>query len=232
LTKIVAKYEGTRLGRQELMAEILEDNPGALWRRDDIDRTRVVAAPELRRIVVAIDPAAKSVEGSDDTGIVVAGVADIEESTHAFVLDDATMSLAKPAEWAREAVRLYRARKADRIIAEGNNGGEMVESTIKAQDGNVPVTIVTATRGKEIRAEPVSALYEQGRIHHVGNFAKLEDELCEWDPADKTAASPNRLDALVWAITALMLENDGTGILDFYRQQANRAKQTNAANPR
>ncbi len=228
---IIRKYDGTRLGRQEIDGEILEDNPGALWKRADIDKHRVIAAPELRRIVVAIDPAAKSVAGSDDTGIVVAGTADIDNVTHGFVLDDATMALAKPAEWAAQAVKLYHERKADRIIAEGNNGGEMVESTIRAQDGNVAVTIVTATRGKEIRAEPVSALYEQGRIHHVGNFARLEDELCEWDPQDKTAASPNRLDALVWAITALMLENDGTGILDYYRQQANRAKQKHAENP-
>lgn len=225
---ILKKYQGTRLGRQEIDGEVLEDNPGALWKRGDIDRTRVIAAPELRRIVVAIDPAAKSVEGSDDTGIVVAGVADVENLTHGFVLDDATMQLAKPAAWAAQAVKLYHDRKADRIVAEGNNGGEMVESVIHAQDDGVPVTIVTATRGKEIRAEPVSALYEQGRVHHVGNFPLLEDELCEWDPQDATAASPNRLDALVWAITALMLDNDGTGILDYYRRQANRAKQTQA----
>ncbi len=225
---ILKKYQGTRLGRQEIDGEVLEDNPGALWKRGDIDRTRVIAAPELRRIVVAIDPAAKSVEGSDDTGIVVAGVADVENLTHGFVLDDATMQLAKPAAWAAQAVKLYHDRKADRIVAEGNNGGEMVEATIRSQDGDVPVTIVTATRGKEIRAEPVSALYEQGRVHHVGNFPLLEDELCEWDPQDTTAASPNRLDALVWAITALMLDNDGTGILDYYRRQANRAKQAEA----
>jgi phage terminase large subunit-like protein len=221
---VLAKYEGTRLGRQEIAGEVLDDNPGALWKRDDIDQHRVVAAPALRRIVVAIDPAAKSKVGSDDTGIVVAGVADIENVTHGFVLDDKTLSLAKPEQWAAEAVAAYHRWKADRIIAEGNNGGEMVESVIRAKDGNVPVTIVTATRGKEIRAEPVSALYEQGRVHHVGSLAPLEDELCEWDPQDKTAASPNRLDALVWAITALMLENDGTAILDYYRQQADRLK--------
>lgn len=158
---IIAKYEGTRLGRQEINGEILEDNPGALFKRDDIDRNRVVAAPDLRRIVVAIDPAAKSVEGSDDTGIVVAGVADVEGKTHGFVLDDCTMSLAKPEEWASKAVEVFRTWEADRIVAEGNNGGEMIESVIRAKDGNVPVTIVSATRGKEIRAEPVSALYEQ-----------------------------------------------------------------------
>ncbi len=222
---VIKKYEGTRLGRQEIEGQILEDNPGALFKRGDIDRNRVIAAPDLRRIVIAIDPAAKSVAGSDDTGIVVAGVADVENSTHGFILDDATMTLAKPEEWASKAIALYKAHKADRIIAEGNNGGEMIESVIRAKDGNVPVTIVTATRGKEIRAEPVSALYEQARIHHVGNFARLEDELCEWDPQDKSAKSPNRLDAMVWAITALMLAEDGSAIIDFYRQQAHRVKQ-------
>ena len=222
---IIQKYEGTRLGRQEIDGEILEDNPGALFKRSDIDRNRVVAAPDLRRIVIAIDPAAKSVVGSDDTGIVVAGVADVAGVNHGFILDDKTMTLAKPEEWASQAVALYKTWKADRIVAEGNNGGEMIESVIRSKDGNVPVTIVTATRGKEIRAEPVSALYEQGRIHHVGNFARLEDELCEWDPQDKTAASPNRLDAMVWAITALMLAEDGSAIIDFYRQQAQRVKQ-------
>ncbi len=222
---VIKKYEGTRLGRQEIEGQILEDNPGALFKRSDIDRNRVIAAPDLRRIVVAIDPAAKSVAGSDDTGIVVAGTADIGNATHGFILDDKTMTLAKPEEWASQAVALYKTWKADRIVAEGNNGGEMIESVIRSKDGNVPVTIVTATRGKEIRAEPVSALYEQGRIHHVGNFAKLEDELCEWDPQDKTALSPNRLDAMVWAITALMLAEDGSAIIDFYRQQAQRVKQ-------
>ena len=225
---VIKKYEGTRLGRQEIDGEVLDDNPGALWKRSDIDQHRVVAAPKLQRIVVAIDPAAKSRADSDDTGIVAAGVASIEGVPHGFVLEDATMAMAKPEAWATQAVQLYHRLKADRIVAESNNGGEMIESVIRAKDMNVPVTLVTATRGKEIRAEPVSALYEQGRIHHVGSLAKLEDEMCEWDPADSTKASPNRMDALVWAITELMLAERNDSILNFYRQQADslKAKET------
>jgi phage terminase large subunit-like protein len=222
---VLKKYEGTRLGRQEIEGEVLDDNPGALFKRSDIDKGRVIAAPSLVRLVVAIDPAAKSKEGSDDTGIGAAGIAEIEGQMHAFVLDDLTVH-EKPAGWAKVAVDAYHRFKADRIVAECNNGGEMVESVIHTADANVPVRLVTATRGKEIRAEPVSALYEQGRVHHVGYFAKLEDEMCEWDPLDKSAKSPNRMDWLVWAITDLMLADDGTGILDFYRQQASRIKQS------
>lgn len=220
---VLKKYEGTRLGRQEIDGEVLDDNPGALWKRADIDKARVIAAPALYRIVVAIDPAAKSKEGSDETGIVVAGVADLDGVTHGFVLDDLTLQ-ALPEGWAKVAVDAYHARKADRIVPEVNNGGEMVEAVIRAKDPNVAVRTVTATRGKEIRAEPVSALYEQGRIHHAGNFPKLEDQMCEWDPMDKTAKSPDRMDALVWAITDLMLNDSNTSILDFYRQQADRLK--------
>ncbi len=212
---VIKKYEGTRLGRQEIDGEVLDDNPGALWKRSDIDQHRVVSAPELQRIVVAIDPAAKSVKGSDDTGIVAAGVATINGVTHGFVLDDKTMSLAKPEAWAQQAIDLYYRLKANRIVAECNNGGEMIESVIRSKDRNVPVKLVTATRGKDIRAEPVSALYEQGRVHHVGSLAKLEDEMCEWDPMDSTKPSPNRMDALVWALTELMLQPASTAVIDY-----------------
>jgi phage terminase large subunit-like protein len=216
---VLKKYEGTRLGRQEIAGEVLDDNPGALFKRADIDKARLLKAPELQRIVVAIDPAATSAEGSDDTGMVTAGIALVGDTMHGYILHDLTCH-ETPAGWAKVAVEAYRQLKADRIIGEANNGGDMIEAVIRAVDGNVSYRKVTATRGKDIRAEPVAALYEQGRIHHVGQFHQLEDELCEWDPADKTAKSPNRLDAMVWAITDLMLADSTTGILDFYRNES------------
>lgn len=200
---IVRKYEGTRLGRQELLAELLTDVPNALWQRSKIDELRVSKAPELRRIVVAIDPAAKSEEGSDETGIIVAGIA---HDGQGYVLDDLSGRY-QPLEWARKAIKAYRDYKADRIIAEVNNGGEMVEATLRSVEKTIPYRAVHATRGKVIRAEPIAALYEQGKIHHVGSLAKLEDQLCEMTlDYDRVAAgySPDRLDAAVWALTELM----------------------------
>ena len=220
---VLQKYEGTRLGRQEIAGEVLDDNPGALFKRADIDKGRVLVAPAMNRIVVAIDPAATSTEGSDDTGIVAAGVAIIDGVAHGYILHDMTLH-GSPETWAVAAVRAYRELKADRIVAEVNNGGEMIESVIRAVDRNVPVRMVHATRGKEIRAEPVAAMYEQGRIHHVGEFGKLEDQMAEWDPLDKSAKSPDRMDALVWAITDLMLSDQTTGILDYYRNLAQQKK--------
>ena len=213
---ILKKYEGTRLGRQEIAGEVLDDNPGALFKRADIDKGRLLIAPQLQRVVVAIDPAATSTEGADDTGIVVAGVADVAGVSHGYILADATLH-ATPDGWANAAVKAYRECKADRIVAEVNNGGEMVEAVIRAVDLNVPVRKVTATRGKAIRAEPVAALYEQGRIHHIGHLAALEDQMVEWSPDDASAKSPDRMDALVWAITELMLSEQSTGMLDYYR---------------
>lgn len=220
---VLKKYEGTRIGRQEIAGEVLDDNPGALFKRTDIDKARVLVAPQLTRIVVAIDPAVTSTEGSDDTGIVAAGVAFIDGVTHGYILHDLTLH-GSPETWASAAVKAYRELKADRIVAEVNNGGEMIESVIRAVDRNVPVRMVHATRGKEIRAEPVAALYEQGRIHHVGDLARLEDQMCEWDPMDKSAKSPDRMDAMVWAITDLMLADQTTGILDYYRSLAEQKK--------
>lgn len=220
---VLAKYEGTRLGRQEIAGEVLDDNPGALFKRADIDKARVLRAPEMTRIVVAIDPAATSTEGADDTGMVPAGVAMIDGVLHGYILADLTCH-ETPMGWARKAVGAYHELKADRVIGEANNGGDMIEAVIRSVDQNVSYRKVTATRGKDIRAEPVAALYEQGRIHHVGDLGKLEDEMCEWDPADKSARSPNRMDAMVWAITELMLSDKTTGILDFYRQQAEQTK--------
>ncbi len=200
---IVDKYEGTRLGRQELLAELLTDVPNALWQRDQIDKLRVSKAPELRRIVVAIDPAAKSTEGSDETGIIVAGLG---HDKHGYILDDLSGHY-QPLAWAKKAVWAFEHYKADRIIAEVNNGGEMVEATLRTVSKTVPYKAVHATRGKVIRAEPIAALDEQGKIHHVGSFPVLEDQLCEFTlDFDRATAgySPDRLDARVWALTELM----------------------------
>jgi len=172
--QIIRKYEGTRLGRQELNAELLEDTPGALWSHAIIDATRQAAVPPLARIVVAIDPAVTSGEDADETGIIVVGK---DHQDHGYVLADAS-GKHQPIEWARIAVAAYRAHHADRIVAERNNGGAMVEATTRTVDRNVPVTTVWASRGKAARAEPVSALYEQGRVHHIGTFSKLEDQMC------------------------------------------------------
>jgi phage terminase large subunit-like protein len=208
LSKVLRKYEGTRLGRQEISGELLDDNPGALFKRKDIDKARVLRSPELQRIVVAIDPAATSSEGADDTGMIPAGVAMIDGELHGYILGDLTCH-ETPMGWANISVSAYHELKADRIIGEANNGGDMIEAVIRSVDPNVSYRKVTATRGKTIRAEPIAALYEQGRIHHVGDLGKLEDEMCQWDPADASARSPNRMDAVVWALTDLMLSTDG-----------------------
>ena len=196
---IIKRYEGTRLGRQELNAEVLEDNPNALWQRPRIDELRVSEAPELRRVVVAIDPAVTSTEDSDLTGIVVAGIA---SNGHCYVLDDNSLS-ATPDGWARVAVGAYRKHAASRIVAETNNGGDMVEHTLRTVDRLIPYRKVTATRGKTLRAEPIAALYEQGKVHHVGSYPNLEDEMCAYDPLGTDGKSPDRMDALVWALTDL-----------------------------
>ena len=195
---IITKYEGTRLGRQELLAEILDDVPGALWKRDRIDDLRVTDLPNMTRIVVAIDPAVSTTDESSETGIVVAGVG---KDGHGYVLDDLTVK-ASPHEWATRAVNAYHDYQADRIVAEVNNGGDMVEHTVRTVDRRVSFKQVRASRGKLTRAEPVAALYEQGRVHHLGVLSQLEDQMCSWVPGD---TSPDRMDALVWALTELML---------------------------
>src|ERR1700751_4438079 len=175
MAQIIKKYEGTRLGRQELNAEILDDVPGALWSRGLIEESRWPAhknVPDLVRIVVAIDPAASSGEDADETGIIVAGK---DADGHGYVLADQSRRYA-PTEWARAVIGLYRRYKADRIVAEVNNGGDMVEATVRMVDANVSYAKVHASRGKAMRAEPVAALYEQHRAHHVGAFPTLEDQ--------------------------------------------------------
>jgi phage terminase large subunit-like protein len=205
LRQIEDRYGGTRLGRQELEGEVLEDIPGALWQRSNIDRNRRPEAPgDLQRIIVAIDPATSSDEGSDETGIVCVGMArDADGYNRGYVLADRSLR-GSPDEWAKAAVALYREFEADRIVAEKNQGGEMVEAVIRAVDRNVPISLVHASRGKLIRAEPVSALYEQNRIHHIGRFDELEDQMCIFSADyDRANGSPDRMDALVWGLSFL-----------------------------
>ncbi|GAB4225346.1 MAG: terminase family protein [Methyloligellaceae bacterium] len=206
LESIVARYKGTRLGRQELEAEMLEDPPDALWPRALIERCRVQAPPPLARIVVAVDPPVSATRRSDACGIIVAGR---EREARACVLHDATVTQASPSAWAGAAVAAYRRFGADRIVAEVNQGGDLVESVIRQVDPAVAVRKVRATRGKWLRAEPVAALYEQGRVVHAGAFPALEDQMAEFGRNGLSGGgSPDRLDALVWALTDLMLRED------------------------
>lgn len=195
---IISKYEGTRLGRQELNAEILDDNPDALWQRDNIELHRVSKIPDLVRIVVGVDPAVTSKDGSDDTGIVVAGV---DKQKHGYILGDYTCHTT-PIKWAAEAIAAFEKHQGDRVIGEVNNGGDLVEANLRSVDPAIPFKSVRASRGKQTRAEPISSYYEQGRIHHVGTFPALEDQMCDWVPGE--GRSPDRVDALVWALTELL----------------------------
>ncbi len=197
--QVLTKYEGTRLGRQEINAEILEDVEGALWTSKLIESTRVTKHPDLKRIVVAIDPAATSKKDSDKSGIVVVGKG---INGHNYVLDDKS-GIYTPNEWARVVIGLYERYQADRVVGEVNNGGEMIEAVLRNVAPNIAYKSVHATRGKALRAEPVVSLYEQGKMHHVGLFADLEEEMTGWAP-DLGLSSPDRMDALVWAATELM----------------------------
>lgn len=205
ITDVEARYAGTRLGRQELLAELLEDVEGALWTLGMIEDARIARAdlPSLMRVVVAVDPAVTSGEDSDETGVIAAGVTADGEF---YVLDDASVRLGL-ADCAKDVLVCYERNDADRVVGEVNNGGDLVEHTLRAYNRNLPYTKVTASRGKRVRAEPVSALYEQGRVHHVGEFKILEDQMASWRPDGGT--SPDRLDALVWAITSLMEQRRG-----------------------
>ncbi len=200
---IIRKYEGTTLGRQELDAEILDSVEGALWTRALIDATRVDHAPPCRKKVVAVDPNVSSEEHANEAGIVVCGWDHV--TLHGFVLEDAT-EVGGPDAWTRRAIRAYHEHSADRIVAEKNNGGELVRIAIHSVDPAVPVKLVTASQSKRTRAEPVAMLYEQGRVHHAGTFPDLEDQLVTWTPIDD---SPDRLDAMVWGLTELMVDRSG-----------------------
>ncbi|TVQ55973.1 MAG: ATP-binding protein [Rhodobacteraceae bacterium] len=197
LGAITRRYRGTHLGRQELGGEMLGEAPDALFRRASIEAARVTAGPEMDRIVVGVDPPATAGPASDECGIVVVGRA----GEAFYVLDDCSLGRASPAVWAARAVEASRRWRADRIVAETNQGGEMVIATLRRIDPHAPVMAVRATRGKAARAEPVSALYEQGLVRHVGVMATLEDQLCAFGGGGR---SPDRVDALVWAVTALI----------------------------
>lgn len=198
IEQILERYQGTRLGRQEIYAEILEDVEGALWTRDMIESCRVNTMPDLTRIVVGVDPAISKGDASNETGIVAVGC---DKDGNGYVLDDKSLR-GSPTEWANAAIALYHRSNADRIIVEANQGGDMVRHTLHTVESQVPVKAVHATRGKRTRAEPVSALYEQGKIKHVGAFPQLEDQMCSWTV---DSPSPDRLDALVWAVTELLI---------------------------
>lgn len=203
LTAVVGRYEGTMLGRQELDGEMVEDRADALWSRGEIEAIRIGGRPVLSRIVVAVDPPATSTRTSDACGIVAAG---LDGEGRAIVLADASVNGARPEIWASRAVALYHAEQADRLVAEVNQGGDMVASVIAQVDASIPVQMVRATRGKWVRAEPVAALYARGRVRHAGFFRELEDEMCDFGLDGLSGGrSPDRLDALVWALTALLI---------------------------
>ncbi|MDO9414040.1 MAG: terminase family protein [Pseudolabrys sp.] len=199
--QVLARYAGTRMGRQEIDGEIIEERADALWTRAGLESCRVAAAPDLTRIVVAVDPPATAKKGSDACGIVAAGRA--EDGT-IYVIADGSVSGMTPQGWASKAVALWRRLAADSLVAESNQGGDMVRAVINEADREVPVVLKHATRGKFHRAEPVSQLYEQGRVRHAGFFPALEDEMCDFGlDGLSSGRSPDRLDALVWAVTAL-----------------------------
>jgi len=201
---MLSRYKGTALGRQELLGEVLEDESGSLWRRDWIDEARVDNAPALKTIVVGVDPPVSATENSDACGIVVAGCA---EDGRVFVLADRTVQGREPNVWARAAVRAYHEFEADRIVAEINQGGDLVVTVLHQIDANVIVRKVRAMRAKWVRAEPVAALYAEGRVGHVGQFDALEDQMCAFGYSGRShGKSPDRLDALVWAVTDLLLQ--------------------------
>jgi phage terminase large subunit-like protein len=229
---VIEKYEGTRIGRQELDAELLDDTPGALWNRGMLDKLRLrpvdpstpLILPDLKRVVVSVDPPATE---SAEAGITACA---IDHANKGYVLEDASLS-GSPDEWGRAAIILFDEWEADMLVYEANHGGEMVAAVLRAaaralrEEGRrttdfVPLKAVHATRGKYVRAEPVSQLYEQGKVHHVGTFPLLEDQMCEYTPEGNMGYSPDRLDSLVWALTELMVGQIASeGLMDYYRQE-------------
>lgn len=202
LEAVVGRYAGTRLGRQELDGELVEERQDALWSRGGIEAARVAEPPDCVRLVVAIDPPASSGRRADRCGVVAAG---IDAAGMIYVLEDATLARATPAAWANRAIAVYHRLCADALVVEVNQGGEMATAVLRQCDAGVPVTPVRATRGKYVRAEPVAALTEQGRLKFCGVFSDLEDELCDFGPDGLSGGrSPDRMDAMVWAVTALM----------------------------
>ena len=199
---IISKYEGTSKGGQEIYGEELEQSPSALWVRSNIELYRVEKIPPLVRVGIAIDPAVTSHVDSNETGIIVGGIG---EDGHGYIFGDKSGRMA-PLAWAKKAIDAYNDYQGDLVIGEVNNGGDLIETTLRMVDPHVSYKSVHATKGKYTRAEPISALYEQGKIHHVGRFATLEDQMCTWEPGDE---SPDRVDALVWLLTELFLRKQG-----------------------
>ena len=233
---VVDKYLGTRIGRQELNAELLDDTPGALWNRMMIDKTRIrpvdsltpIILPHFVRIAVSVDPQKEFGETAAETGIMVTG---IDATGHGYLLEDLSFS-GSPEEWGRVAVTAFDEWEADILVYEANQGGEMVAAVLRSaakslkEDGLrtadfVPLKDVHASRGKYVRAEPVAQLYEQGKVHHVGSFPVLEDQLCEWTPNVDMGYSPDRMDSLVWGLTELMVGSiPHQGLMDYYSQES------------
>lgn len=243
---VIDKYEGTPIGRQELNAELLDDTPGALWNRQMLEDLRIVPVdpmtpvrlPHFVRVVVAVDPQKETGDAAAETGIMVVGKT---AEGHGYLLEDCSIN-GTPEEWGRAAVRAFDDWAADNVVYEANQGGEMVAAVLRGaakslkedrerQADFVPLKAVHATRGKYVRAEPVSQLYEQGKVHHVGFFPELEDQLTEYTPDGGMGYSPDRMDALVWAITELMIGSiRNEGLMDYYRQEA-QAVAERLANP-
>lgn len=215
IKRIKDQYEGTRLGRQEIYGELLEDNPDALWTEKMIEDDRLTVEEfeqrvatgiiKIKRTVVSIDPAVTNTKSSNETGITVECI-DTQDPPHGYLLDDESL-VGRPDQWSRVAVALFNKRAADRVIGEVNNGGDLIEHTIRQVPGakSIPYKAVRATKGKILRAEPVSALYEKHRIHHVGRYARLEAQMCDYNGSQIGVLSPDRLDSLVWGFTELML---------------------------
>lgn len=241
INTVLKRYEGTRLGRQELMAEIIDDVAGALWTRANLDELRMKSndkLPEMEETVVSVDPSVSAGGDGDECGIVVAARGYDKKG---YLLADETIA-GSPAEWARAAVLAYDAHQADWLVYEANQGGAMVAETIisaarqlkaegKRDTDFVALKDVYASKGKTIRAAPVSALYEQKQVRHVGMFSTLEDQMCEFTPdfdRKKAGYSPDRLDAMVWAFTRLMTGDGQSGIREFYRQEAEAAAKQGA----
>ena len=223
LLELEARYSGTRLGRQELFGEILEDVEGALWTRGLIERNRLQTAPALARIVVSIDPAISVTKDSDETGIVVVGS---DAKGHGYVLGDYSFK-GSPLDWASKAVSVFDEWKADSILVEVNQGGDMVSAVLRQIRLGLPIREVRAHVGKRLRAEPVAAMYEQGRIHHIGEFAKLEDQMTVWTPDDPD--SPDRIDAMVQGFSDLL----GTqNVMNYFNAIANFCPACNLPNPK
>lgn len=203
-----ATYGGTQLGRQELDGEFIDDQQGALWTRALIETNRIDAVTTLSSIIIAIDPPITSGARSDSCGLIVAGMCqDGRDRTHAVILQDASVQGLTPEGWARRAISLYEQWDADYLLAEVNQGGDMVRTILEAIDPTIPLQTVYATRSKKVRAEPVALLYEQGRVKHAGTFPELEDELCMIG-STRLKKSPDRADALVWAVTHLLLRRN------------------------